>query len=87
MFPFGYRPEGRGSHRKDSPPSPPSGETPRIHRTASVRACTFGRHCHVGARTRLAESTFEILMGNDVAPRKQFIVEGAYRLDAEQIDA
>ena len=34
-----------------------------------------------------AESTFEILMGNDVAPRKQFIVEGAYRLDAEQIDA
>ena len=34
-----------------------------------------------------AEGTFEILMGNQVAPRKQFIVEGAYRLDAEQIDA
>ena len=34
-----------------------------------------------------AEGTFEILMGNEVAPRKQFIVEGAYRLDAEQIDA
>ena len=33
-----------------------------------------------------AEGTFEILMGNEVAPRKQFIVEGAYRLDAEQID-
>lgn len=29
-----------------------------------------------------AEGTFEILMGNEVAPRKQFIVEGAYRLDA-----
>ncbi|MGO4955707.1 DNA gyrase/topoisomerase IV subunit B [Luteococcus sp. Sow4_B9] len=34
-----------------------------------------------------AERTFEILMGNEVAPRKEFIVEGAYRLDAEQIDA
>ena len=34
-----------------------------------------------------AEGTFEILMGNEVATRKQFIVEGAYRLDAEQIDA
>ncbi|MES6904404.1 DNA topoisomerase IV subunit B [Cutibacterium acnes] len=34
-----------------------------------------------------AEGTFEILMGNEVAPRKQFIVEGAYRLDAEQIVA
>ena len=34
-----------------------------------------------------AEGTFEILMGTEVAPRKQFIVEGAYRLDAEQIDA
>ncbi|MGK2308667.1 DNA gyrase/topoisomerase IV subunit B [Cutibacterium sp. V947] len=34
-----------------------------------------------------AEGTFDVLMGNDVAPRKQFIVEGAYRLDAEQIDA
>lgn len=34
-----------------------------------------------------AEGTFEILMGNEVAPRKQFIVEGAYRLNAEQIDA
>ncbi|WP_420175439.1 DNA gyrase/topoisomerase IV subunit B [Luteococcus sp. OSA5] len=33
-----------------------------------------------------AERTFEILMGNEVAPRKEFIVEGAYRLDAEQID-
>ncbi len=34
-----------------------------------------------------AEKTFEILMGNDVAPRKEFIVDGAYRLDAERIDA
>ena len=33
-----------------------------------------------------AEVTFEKLMGNDVAPRKEFIVEGAYALDAERID-
>lgn len=32
-------------------------------------------------------ATFEKLMGNDVAPRKEFIVAGAYALDAERIDA
>jgi len=31
--------------------------------------------------------TFEKLMGNDVAPRKEFIVAGAYALDADHIDA
>lgn len=35
----------------------------------------------------VAAKTFEMLMGNDVAPRKQFIIEGAYALDAERIDA
>ena len=35
----------------------------------------------------MAETTFEMLMGNDVAPRKEFIVEGAYALDAAAIDA
>ena len=34
-----------------------------------------------------AERTFEKLMGNDVAPRKEFIIEGAYQLDSERIDA
>ena len=34
-----------------------------------------------------ATRTFERLMGNEVGPRKEFIVEGAYRLDAETIDA
>jgi DNA gyrase subunit B len=34
-----------------------------------------------------AEAVFEKLMGNDVAPRRQFIIEGAYALDAERIDA
>ena len=34
-----------------------------------------------------AEYVFEKLMGGDVAPRKEFIVENAYTLDAERIDA
>ena len=34
------------------------GDKPSIHRTASVRATTFGRWCEVGARTKVAESSF-----------------------------
>jgi DNA gyrase subunit B len=34
-----------------------------------------------------AEQVFELLMGNDVAPRKEFIVQGAYQVDADTIDA
>lgn len=34
------------------------GDAPSIHRTASVRASTFGRWCEVGARTKVAESSF-----------------------------
>jgi DNA gyrase subunit B len=34
----------------------------------------------------IAETTFEMLMGNDVAPRKSFIIDGAYALDAAAID-
>ncbi|HNQ07257.1 MAG TPA: DNA topoisomerase IV subunit B [Tetrasphaera sp.] len=34
-----------------------------------------------------AALTFELLMGNDVAPRRDFIVAGAARLDRERIDA
>ncbi len=34
-----------------------------------------------------AEQVFEMLMGNDVAPRKEFIVQGAYELDPDSIDA
>jgi DNA gyrase subunit B len=33
-----------------------------------------------------AERVFELLMGNDVAPRKDFIVDGARQLDRERID-
>lgn len=34
-----------------------------------------------------AERTFEMLMGSEVAPRREFIVEGAYALDEDRIDA
>src|SRR5919202_1882659 len=34
----------------------------------------------------VAASVFELLMGSDVAPRKDFIVAGAYEIDAELID-
>jgi len=34
-----------------------------------------------------AERVFEMLMGNDVAPRKDFIIQGAYSLESERIDA
>ena len=34
------------------------GVVPSIHRTASVRASTFGVFCEVGARTKVAESSF-----------------------------
>ncbi len=35
----------------------------------------------------MAEKTFELLMGADVAPRKDFIIAGSASLDREQIDA
>ncbi len=34
-----------------------------------------------------AADVFELLMGGNVAPRKEFIVEGAYQLDEDRIDA
>jgi DNA gyrase subunit B len=34
-----------------------------------------------------AEEVFELLMGNDVAPRKEFIVDSAASVDRERIDA
>ena len=34
-----------------------------------------------------ASAVFELLMGSEVAPRKQFIIEGAEELDMERIDA
>ena len=40
-----------------------------------------------GESTEQAIATFERLMGNEVAPRKAFIIEGAYALEAARIDA
>jgi DNA gyrase subunit B len=34
-----------------------------------------------------ATRIFELLMGSDVAPRKEFIVQGAYEVDVEALDA
>ncbi len=34
-----------------------------------------------------AATVFELLMGSDVAPRKEFIVQGAYDVDVEALDA
>lgn len=34
-----------------------------------------------------ATSVFELLMGSEVAPRKEFIVQGAYDVDVEALDA
>jgi DNA gyrase subunit B len=34
-----------------------------------------------------ASQVFELLMGSDVAPRKDFLVQGAYEVDADAIDA
>jgi DNA gyrase subunit B len=33
-----------------------------------------------------AAKVFDLLMGNDVAPRKEFLVQGAYELDENRID-
>jgi DNA gyrase subunit B len=44
------------------------------------------RRITVGA-AEAAEAVFDLLMGSDVAPRKDFIVEGAAALDRARIDA
>ncbi len=38
--------------------APRLGAEPVIHRTASVRATSFGAFCEIGARTKVAESSF-----------------------------
>ena len=35
----------------------------------------------------VAAKVFDLLMGSDVAPRKEFIVQGAYEVDVETLDA
>src|SRR4029079_15517348 len=55
-------------------------ETTMDPRRRTLRRITIGD-------AAAAERVFELLMGNDVAPRKEFIVQGAYELDVEAIDA
>ncbi|HUW77117.1 MAG TPA: DNA topoisomerase IV subunit B [Candidatus Nanopelagicaceae bacterium] len=40
-----------------------------------------------GMDAEAAESVFELLMGNDVAPRKEFIIDSAVNVNRERIDA
>ncbi len=53
---------------------------------------TMDRSGHLLRRVRVedadaANSVFELLMGNEVAPRREFIVAGAATIDASRIDA
>jgi DNA gyrase subunit B len=55
-------------------------ETTMDPATRTLRRITIGE-------TESALEVFDLLMGNDVAPRKEFIVEGAASLDRARIDA
>ena len=55
------------------------GETTMDPRHRTLRRVSIGD-------AEAAETVFELLMGNDVAPRRDFIVDGASRLDRERID-
>jgi DNA gyrase subunit B len=55
-------------------------ETTMDPRRRTLRRITIGD-------SAAAERVFELLMGNDVAPRTEFIVQGAYEVDADTIDA
>ena len=55
-------------------------ETTMDPRRRMLRRVTFGD-------LEGAEKVFELLMGNEVAPRREFIVAGASRVDRDSIDA
>ncbi len=55
-------------------------ETTMDPRRRTLRRVTLGD-------AEAAARVFELLMGTDVAPRKDFIVESAHQLDSERIDA
>ena len=55
-------------------------ETTMDPRTRTLRRVTV-------ADVQAAEGVFDLLMGNEVAPRKEFIVAGAAELDRSRIDA
>ena len=54
-------------------------ETTMDPRHRTLRRLTFDD-------AEVAAKVFELLMGSEVAPRKEFIVQGAYEVDAEAID-
>ena len=57
-----------------------------------LRETTMSRHSRTLRRVQVedaeaAEEVFHLLMGNDVAPRKEFLVTSSEQLDRERIDA
>jgi len=55
-------------------------ETTMEPRRRQLRRVTLGD-------VAVAEQVFDLLMGNEVAPRRDFIVAGASRVDRDSIDA
>jgi DNA gyrase subunit B len=55
-------------------------ETTMDPRQRTLRRVTLGD-------AEIAEGVFDLLMGNDVAPRKDFIIDSAAELDRQRIDA
>jgi DNA gyrase subunit B len=55
-------------------------ETTMDPRHRTLRRLTFDD-------AEVASNIFELLMGSEVAPRKEFIVQGAYEVDVETLDA
>ena len=55
-------------------------ETTMDRRTRSLRRVTV-------ADLEVAEKMFELLMGNEVGPRKDFIIDQADNFERERIDA
>lgn len=58
----------------------------QLRETTMARGSRLLRRVHVSDALE-AEETFHLLMGNDVAPRKQFLVDEAASLGRDQIDA
>ncbi len=59
-------------------------ETTMDPRHRTLRRVTLGE---AEEAVLAAERMFDLLMGNDVAPRKDFIIESAANLDRDRIDA
>lgn len=62
-------------------------ETTMDPRHRTLRRVTLDRAAAAEEQIRRIEETFELLMGSEVAPRRDFIVDNAATLDTSRIDA